>query len=148
MNCNSVQNLLSAYIDGELRGTDSIQVRDHLNHCDSCREEFSGLQAVHQMLRSVSNAPEPPEFLEEKLLTRAMMPRKHALRGLAFGSVAFALILAFVIPAVNTQSKASSEDRLRDLTIRRELAREQMVMAGSDPTSGAQLVHLSSYESR
>ncbi len=42
MNCAEVQELFSAYYDGELPEDRQSQVREHLGHCDQCAEELAG----------------------------------------------------------------------------------------------------------
>ena len=37
MNCRCAQNLLSAYVDGELAGVEMLRLREHLGVCPACR---------------------------------------------------------------------------------------------------------------
>ncbi len=50
MNCRKVTHLLSAYLDGELQGVESLQIRDHLRQCDECTVEYKDLLSMKRML--------------------------------------------------------------------------------------------------
>lgn len=43
MNCRKVQNLISAYLDGELAGHEMLLVRHHLTDCGECSVEYESL---------------------------------------------------------------------------------------------------------
>ncbi len=43
MNCRKVQNLISAYLDGELAGHEMLLVRHHLSGCGECSVEYESL---------------------------------------------------------------------------------------------------------
>lgn len=51
MNCRHVVNLLSAYVDGELTGTEMLEIRRHVSTCSECADEY---QAVLFTKRAVS----------------------------------------------------------------------------------------------
>ena len=69
MNCRKVNNLLSAYIDGELTGADQLQVRLHLRTCGCCSEEHESLEETKQILARLSARTPNPE-LEDRILQR------------------------------------------------------------------------------
>ena len=46
MNCNIVRNLLSAYADSELSGTQMLAIRSHLKTCQECHSELEGIKAI------------------------------------------------------------------------------------------------------
>jgi anti-sigma factor RsiW len=50
LNCRKVNNLLSAYMDGELPGIESLQIRDHLNACNQCAEDYNQLLHMKRLL--------------------------------------------------------------------------------------------------
>jgi len=102
MNCKSVQNRLSAYLDRELGGDELLQIRAHISSCRECRNEVDGLRALKSLLGGVS-CPEPPEGLSERL-TASMMkmrieePRKSfRVSALMFASVAACSMLATLL---------------------------------------------------
>jgi anti-sigma factor RsiW len=44
MDCERCANDLTAYLDGELSGTRSLEVKSHLEICQPCREEYRSLE--------------------------------------------------------------------------------------------------------
>ena len=71
MNCKSVQIYLSAYLDGELRGPESLQVREHLSACSECRAEELQLRALKQMLQGLPTYT-PAQDFEDRLVANVM----------------------------------------------------------------------------
>lgn len=66
MNCANVRNLLSAYLDAELPGSEMQLVRTHLEECSACRTECDDLREVKSLLRGLAPCSTPPG-LEERL---------------------------------------------------------------------------------
>ena len=66
MNCKSVQNRLSAYLDRELGGDELLQMRAHMSTCRDCRAEVEGLRSLKSLLGGIQ-CPEPPADLAERL---------------------------------------------------------------------------------
>jgi anti-sigma factor RsiW len=83
VNCRKANSLLSAYIDGELTGTEQLQVRQHLRVCNCCVEEHESLQQTKQILARLSaRAPKPA--LEERILQRIADEAKRPVPRLDF----------------------------------------------------------------
>jgi len=74
MNCKSVQNRLSAYLDRELGGDELLQMRSHLSLCRDCRTEAEGLRSLKALLGGV-RCPEPPPDLAERLTANMLRQR-------------------------------------------------------------------------
>jgi hypothetical protein len=70
-----ILKLLGAYIDGELSGGQLRKVEAHLDECQSCLEEYYGLQALSATLLSapVPDFPFPERFAADLALR---LPRK------------------------------------------------------------------------
>jgi anti-sigma factor RsiW len=49
-----VRNLLSAYLDAELAGTEMLDIRDHLSRCPSCAREQEGLRETKRLLGALA----------------------------------------------------------------------------------------------
>ncbi len=49
--CESIRELLSAYIDGQLAASERGPVEEHLASCKPCQEEFVSLRATKDMLQ-------------------------------------------------------------------------------------------------
>ena len=148
MNCKSVQSRLSSYIDGEVKGDESLAIRDHLSGCLVCREEHDGLRNLMTLMRSL-NAPEPPTDLSERIIAncRASDPRKKVASFRLpvwgyLGAAAFSMVATFMVLQMVGRSNAPSADSLgkRDITF--EVQRDRLNF-GSDPMSGAPLISTS-----
>jgi hypothetical protein len=66
--CWYIERMISAYIDGELRGIETMRVRTHLRSCGICRSEYDAVLAAK---RAVSGMPPhvPGTEFEARLLT-------------------------------------------------------------------------------
>ncbi|MBW1917516.1 MAG: zf-HC2 domain-containing protein [Deltaproteobacteria bacterium] len=75
IDCQSIQELLSAYMDDELPLTQKEMIQAHLAICPACRQELARLEHLWQAL---ANLPEtaPPSDLVEGVLAR--LPRQAA----------------------------------------------------------------------
>lgn len=69
MNCRSVTEKLSAYLDGELDATTSSAVRGHLRLCETCRVAAEDHAAIRDRLGELAR-PEPPAAVWEGVLAR------------------------------------------------------------------------------
>lgn len=69
MHCGRVSNLLSAYIDRELAGTEMLQIRGHLDGCPGCSAAHGSLRRVKSL---ISAAPPAEPFSDA---TAAVMRR-------------------------------------------------------------------------
>ena len=73
---NHVNEWLSAYLDGELKGRQLQQVEEHLAECETCQSEFESLQGLSVLLHEVP----PPEFISpERFATQVnlLLPQKR-----------------------------------------------------------------------
>ena len=73
MNCNEIQSLLSAYLDGELSLAEEKAVKTHLKTCTACQKQLAHLSVLHKVLRE-TEAPSVPEGLADRVLAAAMAP--------------------------------------------------------------------------
>src|SRR5262245_60212722 len=49
--CREVEDLLGAYLDGELEAAVSTSVRDHADTCVPCRQRLANLESIGRMVR-------------------------------------------------------------------------------------------------
>lgn len=68
MNCVSVKENLSAYIDGELEEGLENELKEHMEKCGGCRREYDELLEIAELLRAVPDVALPEEF-DERLRT-------------------------------------------------------------------------------
>jgi anti-sigma factor RsiW len=77
MLCGRATNLISAYIDRELTGADMLQVREHLQGCGACRQEFEDLARMKALLGGM------PAVAPRHDYVAATMLRLHIAQGRA-----------------------------------------------------------------
>lgn len=66
MNCNKIRKTLSLYIDDMLEQDQANRVRDHLDSCSCCRQEYEQLKEIVHCLQTLPSPP-LPEFYQEKI---------------------------------------------------------------------------------
>lgn len=98
-------DLLSAYLDGELPRAKIPEVEDHLSSCPNCRARLDGLRRVVRSLARLERAA-PPSVLAQRVERRIALQQRDAsfvdrlegrLRGLPLDSpmvATFAVVLA------------------------------------------------------
>ncbi len=154
MNCRCVQSKLSAYCDGELRGVESLQVRDHLSRCEVCMAELEALREVTSHLQQLSQVPAPPLGAEERAVARIRSASGVAVRrfpqialaGLAFGAVLGVIVLSLFNSSLSSGS-SSTANRERD-AVEREIQRDQIAVGHLDSLDGSAFAHTASFTER
>lgn len=84
--------LISAYLDGELTGNERQSLMSHLGECGRCSRELNELQAVRAAVRALPIVDMPAGLVPE---ADAEIIPLHRNRGLWVGAAA--AILAFVV---------------------------------------------------
>ena len=74
MLCSRVQNLLSAYCDRELSGSEMLQIQRHLGDCPECRAEHAALQATKRLFGSLGEIESSRPFDMAVIEARAAAP--------------------------------------------------------------------------
>jgi hypothetical protein len=64
MNCDGVQELLSAYVDGELSSGELLRVEQHLRRCPLCAEEIDALRQTVAFVALLPEVELPTGFRE------------------------------------------------------------------------------------
>lgn len=140
MNCKQINTKLSAYLDGELDGTEMLLVRSHLTDCGDCRTELEMLRRVKQMLGELA-MPEVPTHLESRLMESVFASDKKpkisaaspwklvVASGLATAAAVLALLQFFAVPP-------QGEPSIVQRDVSGAIARDQAIQAGPDPLSG------------
>ena len=62
MQCKSVREQFSAYLDGALTGVAMQAVARHLEECPECEQEFAGWRRMQSALVNLGPAPAPPDL--------------------------------------------------------------------------------------
>lgn len=113
MTCRNALALLEDYIDGNLAGPQTASFNEHIDRCDSCREEYESSVLLRGLLKR-RTAPDPgPDYWREtsslirartvesepqKIVTLSVTRRADAQRGAfvrAVLSVAASLVVLF-----------------------------------------------------
>jgi hypothetical protein len=104
MNCKNLEELLSAYADGELPRTQKEFIEEHLRSCADCRETLAGFVAAGRQLSSLKEMPAVTDIKGATLyrIKRDNIPAGNTLRrglrpALAIGA---AIIIIAVLLAV------------------------------------------------
>lgn len=157
MNCKTVQNRLSSYLDRELPANDLMEVRAHLHDCAACQEEERALRSLKSIL-SGARTPEPPADLAERLTAAVMAEREPVVsrRGFKLSTFSFAgvavcsMAMTFVVlsslrpsevgPSASTKTKSSG--------LAMEIQRDMAFGLGSDATSGSPIISVANDRGR
>ena len=77
LNCLEAKELLSPYLDGAVTGTEMQAVREHMDGCAACMQEYELLRQTQQLLVSVGRVQEPADL---GLKLRLAISREAALK--------------------------------------------------------------------
>lgn len=141
MSCNTVHKKLSAYLDGEMSGTEMQSIRSHIHNCRTCQTELDSLKSVQMVLRGLPASPEPSLSLQTTIAQNLVAEKRSYLR---LGLLIAVPTIALAVFIYHRPTSNRVQDR--DLVIHRQLAKDQIFDAGTDSTSGASLVHYTNYE--
>ncbi len=67
MNCGRTSRLISAYLDGELPGSEMLAIREHIRICERCAAEMEDIRQVKAAMARLSPV-RPAADLEARLL--------------------------------------------------------------------------------
>ena len=101
MNCRDLEELLSAYADGELVGTQRDFIEEHLAGCADCRALLADYTEVRRQLLSLRATPAIPDIKQATMLKIKMAEAPAKLRRWlrpALVGVPIIAILATVLP--------------------------------------------------
>src|SRR5262245_23832772 len=91
--CNTSLELLNAYVDGESVPPEELELRRHLDSCETCRRQVETLLALKAAVAASAETRPVPHTLRERLgplarkSTRRYLRRRRWLLGLAAGVV-------------------------------------------------------------
>lgn len=96
--------LISAYLDGELHGSELTQLLDHMARCGKCSAEMEEMQQVRTKVRSLPVMDLPPGLVPHA--DPVVVPlRKN--RGLWAGVAAAVVVVVIAIAAILTPEPGS-----------------------------------------
>ena len=149
MTCKCVSQKIDSYLDGELCGTEMIEIRSHLHRCHACAEEAESLRSLKSALSRLACC-EPPEDLECRLVMAVKEASRPVLSNrrpsFVWGSALFgAAAVGFVFVWLSTfrgaepQVSAPSETVVKN-SPSMDVVRDQAIYSGADPLSGQNMV--------
>ncbi len=68
MECNNIQEKLSAYIEGLTSKEENAMIEEHLKSCQECRTSLADLEKTVSYVKSLEDI-EPPAWLSQKIMT-------------------------------------------------------------------------------
>ncbi|GAA0982267.1 MULTISPECIES: mycothiol system anti-sigma-R factor [Nocardiopsidaceae] len=77
--CSEVLDKLYTYIDGELEERNCEQIREHLDGCSPCLEEYGLDEAVKKLVAKHCGCDPVPMDLRDKVLGRLALARTEQL---------------------------------------------------------------------
>jgi len=67
VNCRETEELLHAYLDGELDVVSDVALTHHLDECPACAQAYHSQQALRAALRTSALAFSPPEHVQQRI---------------------------------------------------------------------------------
>jgi predicted anti-sigma-YlaC factor YlaD len=105
--CEHYEELLSAWLDGELEGEDAASLMEHLESCPGCRGRNERFRHVDRMVTRVNTEPGPA--LEGRIRSALIpKPRDPFRRLLSVAVAALVLIAASLVILVTSDKAAAS----------------------------------------
>ncbi len=68
MTCATYQDLLSAWLDGELSSFEQQQLRNHLSQCPRCQATWEAMERLQEQVERLAE-PDVPQELWERITT-------------------------------------------------------------------------------
>jgi anti-sigma factor RsiW len=101
---NHRDEMISAYLDGELNRSEIEQLKSHLASCGKCSAEMQEMQVVRSAVRSLPMLELPPGLVPEA--DAEVIPLRRN-KGFWVGAAAAAVALVIAIAALVTPSSPS-----------------------------------------
>jgi anti-sigma factor RsiW len=114
LNCEELEDLLHAFVDGELDLTRSLEVERHLQGCPACAGAVEGHQALHKALNHPSLYHRPPGGWEDRVRKslRASISPRRVLPWRSFALAASVALTALLVGGVLRIRSQPSADEL------------------------------------
>lgn len=91
--CEEVQELIHAYIDGELGLVPTLEIEDHLGVCETCRSEHQGHSNVRALVQGGTQYFRAPELLKKRI-KKQIKPSRSTFASRPWLAIAATVILA------------------------------------------------------
>jgi anti-sigma factor RsiW len=95
MNCDRTEQMLSAFLEGDLSSADESAVNAHVASCESCRESLDAYRALEDELVSRRDLVPPADTFLRAVFAPAVSPNLHRARVLMDRIFSFPALTAF-----------------------------------------------------
>lgn len=119
MNCKDVTPLIHAYLDKELDAANAVNIEQHIQHCQSCRQEYEGYQQQQLHLKEHLQRHVAPEGLMSSIVSKLespvdeKQPNKQALGFKRLGTgIALAASVVLAVFMISVFNHHQAETRL------------------------------------
>ena len=108
MNCESIKELISAYIDAELERNDILRVEEHIEECEYCNNILKSYQNISSCICTIE-IPKPSEKVLRKI---SMFPRRkvYRLRRLAVSASLLVILGTLIAPLFRGEETITQEN--------------------------------------
>jgi anti-sigma factor RsiW len=118
MQCSSAAALLGAYLDGELRPDQSVDLREHLRNCTHCASEIAETVRLQRSLRGARGHFATSAEFRRKMQQQISRPRRRSwLLWSAPIGVALATILLAAVVWIGHAHRVAAFSELADLHV-------------------------------
>jgi hypothetical protein len=108
MSCESIKELISAYIDAELERDDILRVEAHVEKCENCRNILTSYQNISSEICCIE-IPKPSEKVFKRIM---LFPRRkvYRLRKIAVGVSLLLILGTLAVPLLRNEEKIAQEN--------------------------------------
>ena len=93
--CEELQELIHAYIDGELGLVTNLEIEGHLGECETCRSEHQEHSNVRALVQGGAQYFNAPELLKKRIEKQIKSGRSQTVSSRRWLAIAAMVILAF-----------------------------------------------------
>ena len=94
--CERMRELLDFYMDGELNGSETAQVSEHLSSCEACKSELDARASTRERLRSAVRSINASPELRDRI-TRTIRSTPAAPRRPVYWTMSIAAAIALAV---------------------------------------------------
>jgi hypothetical protein len=107
MSCESIKELISAYIDAELERADILKVEGHIEKCKNCSNTLKSYQDISSSIYSIE-IPKPSEKVFKRII---LFPRRkvYRLRRVAVTASLLVILGTLFAPLFRTEEAIAQE---------------------------------------
>lgn len=114
MTCEQAQELIHAYLDGELDFVKTVEVESHLGECEICHSEHRDQRHLRSLVRGSGQYFAAPEFLKKRIGRQIRPASRSISRRWLTAAAALILTLSGVLlwTIISTRSPSRADDLL------------------------------------